>query len=116
MERKNVKRVPVLGERANLLHALVCSCRADPPVAKEDSAIREQILLQLATLPWRPTVTVAVRNGVVNLAEPILNDRERRAVRVAVENEARVKAIHDHVVWVEPNSGMANGLKDDGQR
>jgi CBS domain-containing protein len=121
MERRNVKRVPVLCDgklvgiiaRADLLHALTCLAEKSQPVAGGDSAIREQILVELAKLPWRLPVTILVRDGVVSLSGAILNEGERDALRVAVENVPGVKSIRDHVVWVEPNSGMAFASPED---
>ena len=36
-----------------------------------------------------------------------MDDRERRALIVAAENISGVKEVRDHLVWVEPMSGMA---------
>jgi hypothetical protein len=36
-----------------------------------------------------------------------------RELKVAVENVPGLKAIHDHVVWVEPNSGMVFASPED---
>jgi len=121
MERKNVKRVPVLKEgrlagiitRANLLQVLAYLARASRPVPEGDSAIRDRIFSELAKLPWRPAVTALVHDGVVELSGTILSESEREALRVAVENVPGVKVIHDHVVWVEPNSGMAFASPED---
>ena len=121
MERKNVKRVPVLRAgklvgiitRANLLHALACLEETSQPAALGDAAIRDRILSELAMLPWRPTVSVNVRDGAVDLSGTILSEDEREALRVAVENVPGVKVIHDHVVWVEPNSGMVFASPED---
>ena len=34
------------------------------------------------------------------------DERERAALHVLVESIPGVKAVHDHLVWVEPISGM----------
>jgi hypothetical protein len=47
-----------------------------------------------------------VRNGVVQLWGTIFDERQREAMRIAAENIPGVKAIEDHLVWVEPTSGM----------
>jgi hypothetical protein len=36
----------------------------------------------------------------------ILDEKMRRALRVAAENVPGVKAVTDRIVWVEPHSGM----------
>ena len=37
----------------------------------------------------------------------ITDERERQACVVTAENVPGVRAVHDHLVWVEPISGMA---------
>jgi len=37
----------------------------------------------------------------------ITDERERQGLIVATENVPGVKQVHDHLVWVEPMSGMA---------
>jgi hypothetical protein len=51
-------------------------------------------------------IYVIVRNGVVELWGAIMDDRQRRAIVVAAENVSGVKIVHDHLVWIEPMSGM----------
>jgi CBS domain-containing protein len=121
MERKNVMRVPVLREgklvgivtRANLLHVLARLADTSQPVGGGDATIRDRILSELVKLPWRATVSINVRDGVVELSGTILSEGEREALKVAVENVPGVKAVHDHVVWVEPNSGMVFASPED---
>jgi CBS domain-containing protein len=116
MERRRIKRVPVLREgklvgiitRANLLHALASSARNIPAVTKDDTEIRERILAEMNKLSWRPRgVSVLVRDGTVDLSGTIMDERERGAIRVLVENVPGVRAIRDHIVWIEAQSGMA---------
>ena len=113
MERSNVKRLPVLQQgrvvgivsRANLLHALASVVGELPASATTDETIREQIMSEFSNKAWSPRdFNVVVRDGVVELWGDILDDRERRATKVAVENVAGVKAVKDHLVWVEPMS------------
>ncbi|MEA3157988.1 MAG: hypothetical protein QOK44_5577, partial [Betaproteobacteria bacterium] len=47
-----------------------------------------------------------VRNRVVDLWGTIFDERERMALRVLVENVPGVEDIRDHLVWIEPMSGM----------
>jgi CBS domain-containing protein len=117
MEEHRIKRLPVvLGRRvvgilsrANLLHALASVARELPKGAKSDPEIRDRILTELAKQPWAPRhfINPVVRNGVVELWGAIFDDRERQAAKVLAENTAGVKAVRDHLVWVEPLSGMA---------
>ena len=47
-----------------------------------------------------------IEHGIAELWGTITDERERQACIVAIENVAGVKAVHDHLVWVEPMSGM----------
>ncbi len=115
MERRHIKRLPVMRggqmigivSRANLMHALASLAREAQPTAADDGAIRDRVLAALAGQHWAPHVNVVVKNGVVELWGVITDERERQGVIVAAENTAGVKEVHDHLVWVEPMSGMA---------
>jgi len=54
-----------------------------------------------------------VRDGVVELWGVITDDRERQAFRVAAENVPGVKAVNDHLAWIEPFSGMVVQSEED---
>ena len=115
MERRRIKRVPVLrGEaligivsRADLLRALAQALDEQPTATTGDDDIRERVLAELAKAAWAPRsgLTIAVKGGVVVLDGVILEEKEREALRVAAENVPGVKAVEDHLVWVEPVSG-----------
>jgi CBS domain-containing protein len=115
LERHRIKRVPVLeGEklvgivsRADFLRALARSLQEHSAVATGDEEIRERILAELAKVSWVPRdgVGITVANGVVDLNGVILDEKEREALRVAAENVPGVRAVEDHLVWVEPVSG-----------
>ena len=123
MERRRIKRLPVMRggrmvgivSRANLLHALASFARDSQAPAGGDAAIRDNILAALAKQPWAPHVNVVVKNGVGELWGGILDERERRGLIVAAENVAGVKEVHDHLVWVEPMSGMAIPASDESE-
>jgi len=115
MERRHIKRLPVMRDgrmvgivsRANLMHALASLSREMPESTGGDAAIRDNILAAIARQPWAPRVSVVVKNGVAELWGIVTDERERQGLVVAVENVAGVTAVHDHLVWVEPMSGMA---------
>jgi len=117
LEERRIKRLPVVRgrrlvgiiSRANLLHALASVAHEMAAGAHSDVAIRDEVLTELAKQPWafKHLVNPVVRNGVVELWGSIFDERERQAVRVAVENVAGVKAVKDHLVWIEPLIGMA---------
>jgi CBS domain-containing protein len=125
MERHRIKRLPVLrGDklvgivtRANIMHALVSlAAVAKAPPAGDDAAIREQILAEFQRQSWAPMTNVTVRDGVVELWGTIVDEREREALIVAVENVPGVKTVHDHLVWIEPNSGLVIQSEEDEAR
>lgn len=123
MERHRIKRVPVMCgnevvgilTRSNLMRAMVSMARAAPPAAVGDAAIREQLVNEMQKQEWAPsaTVDVVVRDGVVELWGVIVDDRQREALKVAAENIPGVTAVKDHLVWVEPMSGMTLGPSDE---
>jgi signal-transduction protein with cAMP-binding, CBS, and nucleotidyltransferase domain len=123
MERKRIKRVPVVcgGQlvgivtRSNLMHAMVSMARVAEPPAKDDGAIREKLLAEFQKEVWAPAAmtNVVVRDGVVELWGVVIDDRQREAMKVAAENIPGVKAVNDHLVWVEPTSGMVIEPRDD---
>ena len=116
MEKHRIKRVPVMRDgkvagivtRSNLLHAMVSMARSTPPAAQTDDGIRQQLLAELKKQDWAPVAmtNVVVCNGVVELWGAIIDERQRAALTVAAENIAGVKAVKDHLVWIEPTSGM----------
>jgi CBS domain-containing protein len=123
MERRRIKRVPVVREgrvvgivsRADLLHALARLVRTLAASSRTDEDIRPHVLSALAAEAWVPKsfIEVEVHDGVVELQGRILDERERQALRVVVENIPGVKAVKDHLVWVEPMSGMTFESPDD---
>jgi len=115
MERRRIKRIPVTREgrvvgiisRANLMHALASLARDIGPPTGDDSTIRDSIIATIAKLDWAPRVNVIVKDGVAELYGAVTDDRERQGLVVAAENVPGVKRVVDHLVWVEPISGMA---------
>jgi CBS domain-containing protein len=115
MEQGSVKRLPVVRQgrvvgivsRANLLHALASVVGDLPASPTTDVTIREQIISEFSHKVWSPRdFNVVVRDGVVELWGTILDERERQAAKVAVENVAGVKTVRDHLVRAEPRGGM----------
>ena len=115
MERRRIKRLPVLDDnvlvgivsRADLLRSLLHALEAQHSEARRDDEIREQILAELAKAAWVPRdgLSISVKDGVVDLNGVILDEKEREALRVVAENAPGVKAVEDHLVWIEPVSG-----------
>ena len=117
MEKHGIKRLPVLRgdrlvgivSRADLVRALLLIARSPASPHPSDRAIHSRILAAIDKETWGPrrTINVVVRDGMVELYGSIFDDRERNALRVLVENVPGVKSVQDHVVWIEPMSGMA---------
>ena len=64
---------------------------------------------------WVPRdgLSITVKDGVVDLNGVILEERDREALRVVAENVAGVKAVEDHLVWIEPVSGIVIDPRQD---
>lgn len=124
MERHRIKRLPVMRDgrmvgivsRANLMHALASLSREAPPPVGDDVDIRDRIIAALAQHRWAIAINVVVKNGIADVFGTITDEREREACIVTVENVPGVKAVHDHLVWVEPMSGMAFPSSEDEVR
>jgi CBS domain-containing protein len=123
MERHRIKRLPVVRNklpigivsRANIMRALVSLAR-ETRVPTPDAAIREQILAACEKQSWAPLPNVLVSGGVVELWCALTDERERQALIVAAENVPGVKAVHDHMVWIEPVSGFTLQSQEDEAR
>jgi CBS domain-containing protein len=115
MERRRIKRLPVLRgremvgivSRSNLMRALVGLAHSEEAPAGGDPAIHELIVAAFAKQPWAPHVNIVVKDAVAELRGTITDERERQACVVTAENVAGVRAVHDHLVWIEPISGMS---------
>jgi len=117
MENSHIKRVPVVDcgrlvgivSRADLVHAMLGILTDSTSGASSgDDEIRNRILGEISVQPWGPraNVDVIVKDGVVEFHGTIFDERERAALVVLAENVPGVNAVKDHLVWVEPLSGM----------
>jgi len=116
MERHRVKRLPVMRDgkvvgivtRSNLMRALAHFALAAQPAAAGDAAIRARLLAELGKQPWAPVglINVVVTDGIVKLSGALTDERERQAIRVAAENIPGVRKVEDHLIWIEPNTGV----------
>ncbi|MBV9685827.1 MAG: CBS domain-containing protein, partial [Alphaproteobacteria bacterium] len=92
MERRRIKRVPVVdGEallgivsRADLLRALALALEQQLGEAGSDEQILAQIRTELAKVAWVPRdgLSITVKDGIVDLNGVILEENERKALRV----------------------------------
>jgi CBS domain-containing protein len=115
MIHRRIKRLPVLrGEtvvgvvsRSDLLKGLLAAMPgANAP--HPDAEIKAAIQAELDKLGWAPraSVRVEVKSGVVTFAGAITDQRLRDGLKVIAENTPGVAAVHDHIAWIEPNSGF----------
>jgi CBS domain-containing protein len=117
MEHHRVKRLPVLRggalagiiSRADLMRVLGGLIEKESVLASalRDAEIQNNLLAALAQSSWAPRagITIAVKEGVVTLKGTITDETLREALQVAAENAPGVRAVRDHIVWVEPLSG-----------
>jgi CBS domain-containing protein len=116
MLHKHVKRLPVLEagrmvgivSRSDVLRALARKL-VEVPVERTDEEIGAYIKTAIAHAKWAPksTIKVEVKEKVVNLEGTVFSDEERQAVIVIAENAPGVKEVEDHLIFVDPSSGMS---------
>src|SRR5580692_3636055 len=115
MEKNNIKRLPVMRgdklvgivSRSNLLQAVASLARQIPDPTADDDHIRNRIIDAIEKNNWCPFgLGVMVRDGIVHLSGVITDERARQATIVAAEGISGVTKVHDHLCWVETNSGM----------
>jgi len=117
MEKNGIKRLSVVDgdevvgivSRANLVQALATVSHELKDTSSEDRGIQERVLAEIDRQAWYSVaaVNIIVRDGVVELWGAILDERAPEAVRVAAENVPGVKQVNDHLIWIEPISGIA---------
>lgn len=116
MEERRVKRVPVLRDgrlvgivsRANLVRALAAEIVEAKPGSLDDEEIRDRLVAEFEKQRWAPPTApnFVVRNGVVHIWGLVTSEDQRAALRVMAENIPGVREVRDHLVWIEPYSGM----------
>ena len=115
MIRRRVRRLPVLRgdtlvgvvSRSDLLKGLLAATPSTN-APHSDAEIKAAIQAELDKLDWAPraSVRVEVQNGIVTFAGSIIDERLRGALKVIAENIPGCVAVHDHMAWIEPNSGV----------
>ena len=115
MEKHRVKRIPIMSgstvvgivSRANIVQAMASLLHTvDTDVS--DEKLRSKVLDALAELPWpaKTFVNVTVKDGVVDLWGAFTSYRQDESAVVAAENVPGVKAVYNHLAWVDPMSGL----------
>ena len=106
LEKYVIKRLPIVRDgqlvgivsRANLVQAIATNgSKLDVPLS--DATIREKLLAHLNKQSWAHTtpLNATVNGGVVDLWGFVESDTERKAIRVAAEATAGVRAVNDHM-------------------
>jgi CBS domain-containing protein len=107
LEKHGIKRVPIVRDgqlvgivsRANLVQAVASSgSKLEIPVS--DASIRDKLLAHLNAQPWAQSrlLNATVNDGVVDLWGITGSETERKAIRVAAETMAGVRAVNDHMM------------------
>ncbi|MDE3175065.1 MAG: CBS domain-containing protein [Pseudomonadota bacterium] len=93
--------------RSDLVRALIRAMPASEG-ARDDAAIQADIEAEIARQPWAPAgaVRVGVLNGVATFEGAITDDKLREGLKALAETVPGVKAVHDRLAWIEPNSGF----------
>jgi CBS domain-containing protein len=116
MERRNVKRLPVVrGEalvgiltRSDLLRTVASLARDVPDPTADDDHIRHRVVATIQNNDWAPMqLGVIVREGIVHISGIIADEDYRKAIIVAAENVAGVRLVHDHLSWFDAMSGIS---------
>jgi CBS domain-containing protein len=115
MLRSKVKRLPVLSggtvigviSRSDLLKGLLKPA-SNPGARRPDDEIKAAIEAEFERHGWAPkaSVRVEVADGIVDFRGAITDERLRAGLKVIAENTPGVTAVHDHMCWIEPNSGL----------
>lgn len=115
MQRHNVKRLPVVRDerlcgvlsRADIVRR-VGEVLAAAAVSADDEAIQKSILDAMNQESWarNTMVTIAVKDGVVQLDGCLFNPSERNALGVLAETAPGVKKVENRIVCIEPYMGM----------
>ncbi len=113
LEKRRIKRVPVVRDgrivgivsRANLLHGLAThKDRLGITPSSDERTVREEVLALVKREGWitHGSLNVMVAGGVVELWGWVDSEDERKALLIAVEEIAGVRAVNDHLGSLPP--------------
>lgn len=107
LEKHGIKRVPIVKggqlvgivSRANLVQTIASSGSA-LEIPLSDTTIRDKLLAHLNAQRWAHTglLNVTVYGGIVDLWGVTGSENERKAIHVAAETMAGVRAVNDHII------------------
>lgn len=112
---RHIKRLPVVSadrlvgviSRTDMLRSLARRL-IDSGDPYTETQIRDHIISTLAKERWAPKsgIRVSVVGHTVDLEGMVFSAEEQNAVRVIAETTPGVKDVRDHMVFVDPASGM----------
>jgi len=116
MLSKHIKRLPVVRNdrlvgvisRSDMLRVLARRL-IDTVDPLSETQIRDHIIDTISHEAWAPKsgIRVTVMGSVVNLEGIVFSGDQQKALRVIAETTPGVSEVHDHLVFVDPSSGMA---------
>ncbi|MFQ0812400.1 hypothetical protein AVM02_03250 [Brucella anthropi] len=121
MISRKIKRVLVVDDgtlvgivaRSDLMRAVLRMTPEQNPGAQDDDHIRTSIMEELKQHSWSGSVRVTVHGGIVEFHGIIFDDTVREAIRVAAENVPGVKNVVDHLLCIDPITGLYLSSPDD---
>lgn len=112
MERRGIKRVPVVSDRkligilsrADVLAAYVYKVRSTSSDGATDGEIRKNILDAFEKEKWLrgDRLAVVVRDGEVELTGTVMSENERKALAVMAGGIKGVKRVSDKLTYIDP--------------
>jgi CBS-domain-containing membrane protein len=122
MIQRHIKRLPVVSggsvvgvvSRSDLLKRLYAALPHGPE-PRSDAEIAAAVQAEIESHGWaaRASVRATAKDGEVTLHGTIADERLREGLRVIAENTKGVKGVHDHLAWIEPNTGFLMTSGDD---
>lgn len=107
LEHNRIKRVPIvqgdkivgLVSRANLVQTLASWRDESPPTKLDDIALRDSVMAILEKEPWAHValINVTARSGVIDLWGLVSSEKQRDAIRVAIQNIPGVTGVNDNL-------------------
>ncbi|GAA0347812.1 CBS domain-containing protein [Morganella psychrotolerans] len=129
IESYGIKRVPVVEDdkllgiitRVDILKALrtilihnSTSNKAGNEII-DDKSVKQDIMDKIFSQPWAPksNIRITVAHGVVDIYGTILDENLRSALITAIEEVTGNHRVHDHLVFIEPITGLYIENKDE---